>query len=162
MVNTVYEYNQRETDGFSLRDWTSTYYGGLETMFANYPDYFEFIEIDMNEKMEVVSWNRYGSVDYADVILACNSENYLWSMPYSNDIVIEHSDNIKQYIEQNLSLIDPSGLDEELEPILGIVDQENSEKKRFRVPTTNSIVAVVNLIETYRKTNTEQEWDLDE
>jgi len=162
MKNTVYNFNTIQTvDGKILRDFTSVYYGGLTELLSNYPEYFDFIDVGTNEKMENVSYDLYGSVDYADVILACNEENFLWCMPYGNEVVIQHSENIRDYIDRNTNFLQPLDAAVEFSSIFEEVDYNNSQKRKFRVPYPEKINAIISLIENYRRQNSEENWDLD-
>ena len=165
MFNSVYNYNSREKDGYKVQDYTSIYFGGLKDLIENYPDYFEFVDINDNEKMENISYQRYGNENYADLIIACNTENFLWSMPYDQDILLDQLEAIMNMINVELNVTpDSEGINLDYKvletTIYNRIESKNSEKRRFRVPKVEYLTNVINLINNYKKDNEDTQWIL--
>jgi hypothetical protein len=163
MFNTVYNYNSKEKDGFKVQDYTSIYFGGLKDLIENNPEYFEFVDVADNEKMENISYQRYGNENYADLILACNNENFLWSMPYGENILLEQLDSVMHMINVELNITpDSEGIDLDYKfletRLYNKIDKENSQKRRFRVPKIEYLTNVINLINNYKKDNEDTQW----
>ena len=165
MFNTVYNYNSREYENFEFQDYTSIYFGDLEKTIKDYPQYFEFIEVSDDDKIENISYQRYGSENYADLILACNTENFLWSTPYNQDVMLDYLDSIMNMINVSLNIevksddISQDYLDLK-ESIHNNIENENSQKRKFRVPKVEYISNVINIINNYKSQHIDTQWIL--
>lgn len=158
MNNTVYTYDRITSDeSYRLRDFTSYYYGGLQALFDQYPQYFEYVDVDDNLKIEVLAYTRYGAPDFADVILACNSEVFLWSMPYNTDVLIEQKEALAKILVTELGINTSDPRFEDFQVFLDFIDEDvesrNTDKRTLRVPKVRNMSDVVNLIKTYRRAN---------
>ena len=158
MHNNSYIYDTRTTkESFSVTDYTSYYYGGLTAVLNQYPDLFEYITINDDTKLEVISYKKYGSENYADVILACNEEVFLWSVPYSSDVLIEVQEARKRIFVSELGIKRDDARFEDFEFFIDTinddVEQENTKKRSFRLPVKERLGDVINLISKYRREN---------
>jgi len=158
MNNTVYTYDRiTSKDSLSVTDYTSFYYGGLDDLFNQYPEYFEYISLNDSIKMEGISWRRYNNENFADVLLACNQEVFLWSMPYGNDTLIEIKEALQRIFQNELGISTGDARFEEFTAFLNFIDDDvedrNTQKRLLRVPIENKMSDVVNLISNYRTDN---------
>jgi len=156
MINSIYTYDKFERDNKIVNDYTSILFNNLNELLENYDDYFMIITLNVNEKMENLSYKLYGSENYADLILACNDENFLWSSPYDQDILLEHIDNI---FEEYTSYLNVKTFDTEKSyrdfkyQIQEEIDNANSSKSSFKVPKPEYLSDVLNIINNYKLEN---------
>jgi hypothetical protein len=151
-------------DRYEVTDYTSVYFGDLPQTLDQYPQFFDFIDITTDEKIENVAYQLYGSENYADLILACNEENFLWSSPYNQDIILDQSQAYYESIRYELNLDENDTL-----PMLAELkaafteklDNINSTKKRFRVPKPESLTEVITIINDYKSKNNDTQWRTD-
>jgi len=156
MKNTVYVYPSMIRGGYSVRDYTAINYGGLVDIFKQYPSYFEYITVGDDEKIETIAYRIYGSADYADILLAINSEVFLWSMPYNNDIIMDIQDNYANILSNELGIsseINAEEFQQVLEYVNEEVDLTNSQKRVFLVPKISKMSSIISLISAYRDDN---------
>jgi hypothetical protein len=141
-------------DGKIIPDYTSYYFSNLKTYLENYDNYFFLVDVSENEKIETLAYRLYGSENYADLILAINDENFLWSSPYDQDTLNIFSESILFEFANKLNLetfnetqsyIDFKNLVEES------IDNNNSQKKFFKVPRKENLSDVISLINNYKK-----------
>lgn len=158
MINSTYTYDRlTSSDSYSVTDFTSFYYGGLEELFNQYPDLFEYVTLDDDMKIEIVAYNRYGSENFADVILACNAEVFLWSMPYSSDVLAEVKEALQRIFITELGISSGDVRFEDFEIFLDYINDDvedrNTKKRIFRLPIKEKMSDVMNLIGAYRNQN---------
>lgn len=158
MYNKCYLYEEKVSeDSYKLRDYTSYYYGGLTQEFNRNPDWFFYLDVDDNLKIEQIAYKVYGSENYSDVILACNQEVFLWSMPYSTDILQEQKEALNKIFATELGIGVGDARFEDFQVFLDYIDEDverrNSKKRKFRLPKKDNIDDIMNLISIYRKNN---------
>jgi len=161
MKNTVYNYNKRKTLDFEVPDYTSLYFGELSSVLNLHPEYFSFVDVAVDEKIENVSYQLYDSENYSDVILACNSENFLWGIPYNPDVLYEQKERIFLMLSYQLNV---SGSNENFNELIDGINEKlediNSKKKRWRVPKPEYLGDVIILINNYKKDHNDEAWRL--
>jgi hypothetical protein len=154
MVNSVFTFDKMIREGKIIPDYTSYWFSDLKTYLENYDNYFLIISLAENEKMENVAYKLYGSENYADLILAINDENFLWSSPYDQDVLNQLNDSILfefsnqlnlDSFNEGLSYIDFKNKIEEA------IDDNNSQKKYFKVPKPENLSDVISLINNYKQ-----------
>jgi len=160
MKNSVFTYDRREIDGYNVTDYTSYYYGGLLELFKQFPDYFSLYSIEVDQKIEEISYELYGSVDYADIILAANNNVFLWSSPYNSDITYDQTIALTGIISKELDyneLQDGSEARANLERVIdnigNKVNTENTNRKSITVPKPKKLNTLLAIINNYRKDN---------
>jgi hypothetical protein len=167
MTNSVYYYNNRIDfeNRYNVQDFTSIYFGNLSNELNKYPDYFIIIDINNDEKMENLSYQLYGSENYADLILACNSENFLWGVPYNQDTILDLNDSFLKNFKYELNIDEEDeGFEAYIkykEALLNDLDTTNSKKRKYRVPKKENLADVVNIINNYISEWNDTNWRLD-
>lgn len=155
MQNTLYTYDRRIVNDIDVTDFTSVYYGKMLELFESYPDYFMTYEIEIDDKLENVSYRLYGSTDYADIILAANNDVFLWNMPYSSDITIEESNLLQKLLSSELKVTEDSS--DELLDIFDSIDEgitlKNTRKRIMTVPKPDKINSLISIINRSREEN---------
>jgi len=156
MENSVFKYTRRIEKDFDVTDYTTVYYGKLLELYQNYPTFFTSYEMKIDQKMEEISYELYGSVDYADLILSANNDVFLWGMSYNTDIVIDQSDALKIIIRNELN-IPNEGVTESLLEVFDIiennVDLSNSRRRTITVPKPEKLNTILSLVDDYRTEN---------
>jgi ribosome-interacting GTPase 1 len=154
MINTVFTYDKMIRNGKIVPDYTSYWFTNLKDYLENYDNYFTIVSIPENEKIENLAYKLFGSENYADLILAINDENFLWSSPYNQDVLNKMSDAVLlEFLNQlnldsfneNLSYLDFKQKIEES------IDNTNSQKKYFKVPKPENLSDVISLINNYKQ-----------
>jgi hypothetical protein len=141
-------------EGKVVPDYTSILFTNLKTYLENYDNYFTIISVPENEKIENIAYRLFGSENYADLILAINNENFLWSSPYDQDVIEHITDSVLHEFSNQLNLDD---FNENLsylafrEKVEETIDNNNSKKKYFKVPKKENITDVISLINNYKK-----------
>ena len=156
MKNSVFTYDRRKIDGYDVTDYTSYYYGGLLELFKQFPDYFSLYSVHIDEKIENISYELYDSVDYSDVILACNNDVFLWSTPYNSDIIYEQVSSLVGLITKELDFAELQGNDKFaaiIERIEEKINIENTNRMTITVPTPKKISLLLSMVKDYRKTH---------
>jgi len=156
MKNNIYKYDRRQIDGYDVTDYTSYYYGGVIDLFKEYPSYFTLYSVDIDEKVENISYELYGSTDYADVILAANNDVFLWAAPYNSDIMYDKTIALTGLIIKELDFAELQG-NEDFKEILNRIEEkvnlENTNRKTITVPTPKKINILLSIVKDYRANN---------
>jgi len=156
MKNNIYKYDRREIGGFDVTDYTSYYYGGVLDLFKQYPTYFTLYSVDIDEKVENISYDLYGSTDFADVILAANNNVFLWSSPYNSEIMYEKTVALTGLITKELDFAELQG-NENFKDIIERIEEkinlENTNRKTITVPTPKKINILLSIVKDYRAEN---------
>jgi len=154
MINSVYTYDKMIREGYEVNDYTSVYYGGLLEVFNQYPNYFTSYKINIDDKMESISYDLYGSENYADVILASNNDVFLWNMPYNTDIVLDQLESFTNIIKNELG---EGNINQDILEVFSSIEDENnflnSKKRDITVPKSSKLNEVLALINNYRADN---------
>jgi hypothetical protein len=154
MRNSIYQFYDIKRDQKVVKDFTSVYFSNLFNILEQYDDYFMIIELGENDRLENVSYQLYGSENYADLILACNDENFIWSSPYDQDIILLLTENILDEFreEMNIDNFDNNPSYRAFkEQVHLILDDRNSKRKKFKVPKPENLGEVLNIIDNYIK-----------
>jgi len=155
MKNTLYKYDRRIVDNLDVTDYTSVYYGKMLELFKSMPDYFMTYEMQMDEKLEGISYKLYKSENYADIILAANNDVFLWSMFYNSDIIMDQADNLHTIIRKELDL--NATLTEDVLSVFNTIsvtiEDINSKRKSITVPKPEKLNALISLIDKNREDN---------
>ncbi len=160
MNNTVYNFPTRVVGGYTARDYTAIQYQGIPELLRQYPQYFTAINLADDDKIENIAYKMYGSEDYADVILACNEENFLWSMPYNSDLLLTQEESWTTWVSWETNVTPSEPAYETLRAkIAANLDQTNSEKRKFIMPKPEKMNDVITLIEILRSENTVADLD---
>jgi len=162
MKNSTLDYKNRTLKNFKFRDYTSIYFGFLLNELNNYPHYFEFIDVVEDDKLENIAYQLYGSEDYSDIILLCNNENFLWSFPYSQDILMDQIEAIVRNLKIEMNITENP---EQMKDFLNLrneiyerLDESNSLKRRLRIPKPEFLADVIAIIHDYKHQNSEESW----
>ena len=153
MTNTVFTFNTFQRDNRTVRDYTSFYFNEFENFLNAYNDYFEIVEVSENEKIEKLSYDLYGNENYADLILAINNENFLWSCPYDQDVIMNITDSVLHEFasELNLESFNESDSYKDFEnKIKDNIEELNSKKKYFKIPKKDKLTDVLSLVNQYK------------
>jgi hypothetical protein len=153
MINSVFTFNNLQRENKIVRDYTGYYFNELENFLKAYDDYFEIIDVDENTKIEKLSYDLYGDENYADLILAVNNENFLWSSPYDQDVILNTSESILRKFanELNLETFDETESYRDFaDKVKEEIENQNSHKKYFKVPKKDKLMDVLSLISTYK------------
>jgi len=159
MKNTAFTYENREStlgesrEVFRTKDYFSQYYGGIDELVKANFNFFEYVNIDNNNRLEIISYDRYGSENYADLIVMINQANFLWMIPYDSDIQISIGDAYSSYLTLELNSAKDADKDVFIQNY-GVErsQNENSQKRKIIVPKTQNIQDVVGLIDNFRNT----------
>lgn len=158
MRNAVYEYDTFLRKNKLVRDFSSIYFNNLQQLFEEHSEYFTTIDLSEDERLENVAYQLYGDENIADLLLAINDENFIWSSPLNQDILLEQSKIVlKEYAEnlnihnfnENLSYLELQ------EKINQYIDDSNSKRKKFKVPKADYLGEVINLVNNYKTAYTE-------
>jgi hypothetical protein len=153
MVNTVFTFEKMIRETKLVPDYTSYYFSNLKSYLGNYDNYFTIVSVPENEKIENIAYRLYGSENYADLILAINDENFLWSPPYDQDVINHVSESVLFEFSNQLNLEDFNESLSYLEfkqTIEEYIDNNNSKKKYFKVPRKENLTDVITLINNYK------------
>ena len=157
MKNSVFTYDRREIGGYDVTDYTSYYYGGIVELFKQFPNYFSLYSIEVDQKIEEISYELYGSVDYADIILAANNNVFLWSSPYNSDITYDQTQALTGIIIKELDFGEyqdnTTNLGKIIDAIGNRVNTENTNRKTITVPTPKKLNTLLAMVNDYRKNN---------
>jgi len=155
MKNSLYKYDRRVIDGLNVTDYTSIYYGKMLELFKSKPDYFMTYEMQMDEKLEGISYKLYKSENYADIILAANNDVFLWNMFYNSDIIMDQVSSLHTIIKKELDL--NATLTEDalsiFDNISVTIEDINSKRKSITVPKPEKLNALISLIDKNREDN---------
>jgi hypothetical protein len=158
MEFTAFEYKDRisilDQSLYSNRDYFSYLYDEIGQFVKDNFKYFEHIEIDDNDRLEVISYNRYESENYADLIVMINQANFMWMLPYDGDIQLSIGESYSNYLTMEINNTNNESKEEFIKEY-GITraQQENSEKRLILVPRIENLQTVVSLLEKYRSQN---------
>ena len=158
MINTVIDFTKNlEQDEYVVRDYTSINFVDLYSFLSKdeYADYFTYIDVYNDEKIENLSYRLYRDENYADVILACNNERYLFGMPNNTDILLTFSDLVLYNIMMNIQVDtqDPNAFNDLSSKIQQFTEDINLKKRTFKVPKFDKLNHVISLIEQYKNEN---------
>lgn len=156
MKNSVYKFDKRIVNNIEVTDYTSVYYGKLLELFKQFPDFFMTYTADIDDKLENISYNLYGSENYADIILAANSNTFLWNMTYNNDVVLEHVSSLQRIIIKELNIDENSSqaIIDVFNKIEDDINDLNSRRRELTVVKPEKLNSLLSMIDTYREDNT--------
>lgn len=155
MYNCIYKFDRRVVNSIEVTDYTSVYYGALIEVFKSYPDYFMVYETSTDEKIENISYNLYGSENYADIILLSSGIIFLWGSNYNSDVILEQSEAFQRVIVNELNIENNSSQDI-IDVFNGIDDKIsdiNSKKKILTVPKPENLNMLLSIVDNYREKN---------
>ncbi len=156
MENKAFIFEERESqlnaNTFQTRDYFSYYYGGIEDLVRENFNFFEFIKMNNDDKLEIIAYDRYGSENYADVIVMINKANFIWMIPYNSDIVISIADTYNDYLTLSIN----NSNDKNKAAFIDTYSErkaqiENDEKITILVPKIANIQDVISLIDGLRE-----------
>lgn len=131
MKSKIYKFDEKTglLDGkyFIVRDYFQYYTTGIESLIDQYPDNLALTSRENAERPEQIMYDIFGDADLADVFVALNNQNYLWSTPFELDAFHDAIEFRMNYVEllmrdriQRIDVIGDTGekiLDEYGEPI---------------------------------------------
>jgi hypothetical protein len=153
MTNTVYEYDTFFKKNRVIRDFTSIYFNDLDSLLSEYENYFYLIDITEDERMENVAYELYGDENLADLLLAINDENFIWSSPLNQDILLDQTDILlSEYANyMNIDTWDGSvSYQDFADKIRKNVDDNNSRRKKIKVPRRDYLSDVIAIVNDYK------------
>jgi len=158
MKETAYKFNYYQSDlnenKYTIKDYSSYYYGNVRNIIQDNFNLFEFIEISDNERLENICYNMYNSEDYSDLLVMINEANFLWMIPYDIDIQLSIAESYKAYLTKSLNNSGDEDKKEFIEEYSKNKSfKENSQKRKIIVPKAESIQDVESLLSEYRKGN---------
>ncbi|MCD6370817.1 MAG: hypothetical protein J7L63_04940 [Thermoplasmata archaeon] len=154
----IYEDRDSELSGeiYQTKDYFSAYYDGIEDLVRENFSFFEFIKINNDDKLEIIAYDRYGSENYADVIVMINKANFIWMLPYDNDIISSVADALFSYMTIRLNNDNQNDKAEFIRRYAeDRTQKENSEKNRILVPKVSNIQDVISMIDGLRKSTSD-------
>jgi hypothetical protein len=164
MTNTIYEYDTFFRKNMVVRDFTSVYFNNLQTELEKYSYYFTIINITEDERIENVAYQLYGDENLSDLLLAINDENFIWSSPLSQDILMDQTDMLLTEFGKNLNIDTWDGnvnYQDFASKIEEFIDESNSRRKKFKVPKLEYLSDVLNIVNGYKLKNKDLTLKLD-
>jgi ribosome-interacting GTPase 1 len=165
MKNSLINFEFKEYDTINgikvLQDYTSKYFGGLQEIFRDNSEYFTYINIENDEKLENIAYFLYGNENYADIIMLVNEMDMIWGTPYNQDILLDYNDVIMNYFYEELN-IEPENLTALQARILDHLDLANSKKRTIRIPKIEFLPNVIKLIKNFIEENNEENWKINQ
>ncbi len=90
MKPTIYKFNEKigllDNKLYTVKDYTEYYTTGIEDVIREYPQIFAYSIRDDLETPENIMYNMFNDENLADVIVACNNENFIWNVPMDFDL----------------------------------------------------------------------------
>jgi len=164
MTNTIYEYDTFFRKNMVVRDFSSVYFNNLQTELEKYSYYFTIINITEDERIENVAYQLYGDENLSDLLLAINDENFIWSSPLNQDILMDQTDMLLTEFGKNLNIDTWDGnvnYQEFASKIEEFIDESNSKRKKFKVPKLEYLSDVLNIVNGYKLKNKDLTLKLD-
>jgi len=156
MVNTAFLYDYRDVEvnkiKYKIKDYFSYDYGDIADLVRENFSYFEYIKINNNDRLEILSYDRYGTENYADLLVMINAANFSWMLPYDKDIQISIADAYAGYLTIEINGTGNPDKDSFIQTAsTERASRENSEKQQILVPKKQNVQDVINLIASYKK-----------
>jgi len=135
----------------------------LYPTFEENDQLFTLIEVEMNDRLDNVAYQLFGSENFADILLAVNDENFLWGTPFDQEIVLTQTENFVRIFHEQMK-IDEQTVDYAAfkDNLYQLFDERNSKKKIWKVPRQENLGEVINLVENYKRSYTNVTKDIDD
>lgn len=147
MKNYILEFDAVEVENFIINNFTEPRF--LPATLAAKTEYYTYVEVEDNKKIEYISYDLYGTSEYWDIVLALNNMRDPLSLPKSLDFIIN---KVKKQIEDYMKyykIQDPQiGLDKYDEEI----EKEQKLNEQFRMVKVVKPEKLVDFLRDLRKT----------
>jgi hypothetical protein len=100
LKNSVIDFTNRQIENTIVEDYfTFDLKKILDHIASCTLDYFEWYQMDDDDKIERVALELYGNADYWDILLLINGKDALFDMPYNFDTLSSFADEkAKNYV----------------------------------------------------------------
>ena len=152
MKNTIIDPDLREINEFIYKDYTSRNYKTILNIPEIYDtEYVDFVTINVNQTMEQVSYNLYGSADYWDILVLINDRDPLFDMPYDFDILTTLAQaKIDKYRENYSGVFNQVTMDSLQANLLTKLEAESDSFRTIKIIRSNKLASFLKI---YRETN---------
>jgi hypothetical protein len=111
LKNSILNFDTRPINGYVADDYFTLNFEKINAYVLSCPkDWFDWYQLQDNDKLEKVSLDIYGDADYWDILLVINKKNALFDMPYDYDTLLNMADyktaNYEKEINKNKKLPD--------------------------------------------------------
>lgn len=94
LKNSIVDFTNRTLNGYDIEDYfTFDLKKILEYIDTCTDDFFEWYQLDNDDKLERLSLELYGDADYWDILLVINGRDALFDMPYNFDTIDDFADS---------------------------------------------------------------------
>lgn len=106
LKNSIVDFTNRTLNGYSVEDYfTFDLKLILEHVKTCTDDFFEWYQIQDDDKLERIALELYGDADYWDILLIINGKDALLHMPYNFDTVAEFARNTAEDYVKHISTL---------------------------------------------------------
>jgi len=138
MESTIYKFDYRpgviDMKTYQVRDYFQVYHTGVENIILEKPELFSMTNRFDQQRPEQIMYNMFGDENLADLFVALNNQNYLWSTPYGVNDIQTAIDFRMNYVEflfrkriQRIPFIEDTN---------AILDEEEMAKKQECIDST--------------------------
>ena len=103
MKSTVYKFDEKwgilDNKFYVVRDYFQYYTTGIEHIANQYPESLMMTSRENAERPEQIMYGIFKNADLADLFVALNNQNYLWSTPFELDAFQDAIEFRMSYLE---------------------------------------------------------------
>jgi len=93
LKNSILNFDNRIIGEYDAEDYFTLDFPKINEYISSCPsDWFDWYQLQDNDKLEKVSLDVYGDADYWDILLIINKKNALFDMPYDYDTLLNMAD----------------------------------------------------------------------
>ncbi len=93
LKNSIINFDNRTINGYSVEDYFTINFVKVNEYVLSCPtDWFDWYQLQDNDKLEKIALDIYGDADYWDILLIINKKNALFDMPYDYDTLLNMAD----------------------------------------------------------------------
>lgn len=147
MKNYILDFKEVEVEHFVFHNFTEPRF--VPSALAAKTEYYTYVEVDDNKKIEYISYDLYGTSEYWDIVLSLNNMRDPLALPKSLDFIINKvKRNIDEYIKY-YKITDPNVREERY-----TIELEEQQKlnEKFRMVKVVKPEKLVDFLRDLRKT----------
>jgi hypothetical protein len=135
MKNTIIKHDIREVDEFKYSDYTSRNFRTILTMpELSDTTYFDYLISGVDQTVEQISYELYGTADYWDLLILINDRDPLFDIPYNFDVLSELArKKIEKYTAKYSGNFDQTNIDVLEARVLSNLEASSDKFKTWKI-----------------------------
>ena len=148
MINTLLNYKVVEVEDFTIENFTERKF--ISSTLRSKLDYYTYIEVEDNKKIEYISFDLYGTSQYWDVILVLNNMTDPLDLPKNINFIIEKAKKITDSYVAYYKISDNSTYEERYQYEYNLLEKDNEKNRMIMVVKPEQLVS---FLRDFRKEN---------